>query len=98
MKPSKLTRTQFFEFQEAYGSDSSIAKKMNVSRQAVSRVRRKLNIKIKETLMDRNEWIINQYNQDVSVHDIAESKNLSVSHVYKIISKRPSIQLELNYE
>jgi len=96
---SDLSKHEFLKYQEAYGTDASIARIFKVSRQAVSKRRKILKIKSSTSnLKRRNEWVIRQYNQNVSVEDIAKAKMISVSHVYKIISKRiKTIQQEMKY-
>jgi len=89
MRISDLNKEEFLEYQNTYGTDSAIAKIFRVSRQAVSKHRKKIKVKsTKSNLKKRNLWIIDQYNKNLSVEEISRLRGISISHVYKIISKR----------
>jgi len=73
---------------KGYLTDSAIASQAGITRQAIHQLRKKYGLaKVKDRLKDRDREILAMYNSGCLADEIAKARDISISQVYRIISR-----------
>jgi Mor family transcriptional regulator len=84
----RITKARFIQLQKKLKTDAAIARKFNITRQAIYQIREKYGIK--SSVADnpeRNAKIISLYKKGSTGTELAKKFELSSGHVYKILNE-----------
>ena len=88
-----VSKSELIKLQKQLGTDDAIAKKFNITRQAIHQLRKKYGI---ESLIannpERNKKMVALYKKGISGTVIAEKYGLSVSQTYRIINEAGTLR------
>jgi hypothetical protein len=87
---SGITKKIFADLRESFGTDKLIGEHLEVTRQAIFNLRKKLKIpptRTPHSLEKRNKLICKDFEKNLPASKIAEKYKLSIVHVYALKRK-----------